>query len=76
MVYPTQAQVSIAGEENTKDYRFGRKYTAHHFCKICGIPLYMRIHRPEKEIFDTWPEARKEVARKNFDLLPVNLKVE
>lgn len=35
----------------------------------------MRIHGPPKEIVDTWPEARKELIKKNVNLFPVNLRV-
>jgi hypothetical protein len=75
MAYPTIPQVTIMGEENTKGYQFGRKFCTHHFCTTCGIPLYMRIHGPPKEVMESWPEARKELVRKNCALLPLNLKV-
>jgi hypothetical protein len=75
MAYPTIQQVTIVGEENTTSYQYGRKFCAHHFCKTCGVPLYMRIHGPPKEVMESWPEARKELVRKNCELLPVNLKV-
>jgi hypothetical protein len=35
----------------------------------------MTIHGPPKEVMESWPEARKELVRKNCELLPVNLKV-
>lgn len=75
MAYPTITQVTIVGEGNTTAYQFGRKFCAHHFCKTCGIPLYMRIYGPPKEVVEPWPDARKEFVGKQCALLPVNLKV-
>lgn len=74
MAYLAPAQVTIVGEENTKGYKFGGKYATHYFCKTCGIPLYMRIHPPSKELIGTPPEARQTVME-NFNLIPINLKV-
>jgi hypothetical protein len=75
LIYPTTSQVSITGADNTTGYSFGRKFTKHHFCNKCGVPVYLSILGPPKEIQDRWSdEARARMAPK-FDLLPVNVKL-
>ncbi|KAH8602125.1 Mss4-like protein [Bisporella sp. PMI_857] len=73
-MYPNQSQVSIVGEENTTDYLFGRKWGGNRFCKTCGVVVYSRLYGPPKEIFDSWSDARKAFARKNFELLPIRVR--
>jgi len=72
-VYPHQSQVTIVSEENCTEYVFGRKFTGHRFCKICGVPVYMKIHGPPKAIFDSWPEARRNAVKGNFEILPLRI---
>jgi hypothetical protein len=57
------------------EYLFGRKFTGHHFCKTCGVPVYMQIHGPPKAVFDSWPEVRKEAVRANFEKFPIRISV-
>lgn len=54
---------------------FGRKFTGHRFCKICGVQVYMEIYGPPKAVFDSWPEARKQAVKGNFELLPIRIGV-
>jgi hypothetical protein len=54
---------------------FGRKFTGHQFCKICGVQVYMKIYGPPKTVFESWPEARKQAVKGNFELLPIRVGV-
>lgn len=35
----------------------------------------MQIHGPPKAVFDSWPEARREAVRGNFEILPIRVSV-
>jgi hypothetical protein len=39
------------------------------------VPVYMQIHGPPKVIFDSWPEAKREAVRGNFEILPIRIAV-
>jgi hypothetical protein len=75
LIYPHPSQVTIAGAENTASYQFGRKFVEHHFCKTCGVPLYMKIIGLSKEVLDSWSEEKKEMVKQKLGLCPINIRV-
>lgn len=75
MTYPDASNVTIVGEDNTTGYQFGRKFVTHHFCKTCGVPMYMRFQGPPKEVLETMPEDRQNEIKKRTNMVPVNLRV-
>jgi hypothetical protein len=75
LIYPSISQVTIVDAKNTTSYQFGRKLVEHHFCKTCGVPLYMTVVGPPKEALDSWSEERKEMVKKKSGLCPINIRV-
>ncbi|EPE10835.1 glutathione-dependent formaldehyde-activating enzyme [Ophiostoma piceae UAMH 11346] len=74
-VYPSKAQVALSGTDNVQDYRFGRRFMGHPFCKTCGVHVYMNVYGPPQQVIDRLPEEKKEMIRKNLDMAPVNVRV-
>ncbi|KUJ18306.1 uncharacterized protein LY89DRAFT_717883 [Mollisia scopiformis] len=74
-IHPKKSQVTISGGENTTEYLFGRKFTGHCFCKICGVPLFMRLHGPPKELVDTWSEDKQNMVKEKLEIIPIRLAV-
>lgn len=48
---------------------------AHHFCNICGTGTHSRVLGPPKHIQDNWSSEIRAENAKNFDVLPVNLRI-
>lgn len=74
-VYPSKAQVALTGTENVQDYRFGRRFMGHPFCKTCGVHVYMNVYGPPQSVIDRLPEEKKIMVRQNLDMTPVNVRV-
>jgi hypothetical protein len=73
-IYPTTSQVKVTGAEHMQDYRFGRRFMGHPFCKTCGVHVVMNVYGPPQEVVEKWPEARQAIVKKNLDLKPVNVR--
>lgn len=73
--YPSRAQVALCGTENTQDYRFGRRFMGHPFCRTCGVHVHMAVYGPPQHVIDRLPEERQAMVRRNLDMAPVNVRV-
>ncbi|OIW24354.1 glutathione-dependent formaldehyde-activating gfa [Coniochaeta ligniaria NRRL 30616] len=74
-IYPRLSEVKVTGAEHLTDYRFGRRFMGHPFCKICGVHVVMNVHGPPQHVVDRLPEDKKEMVRRKLDLKPVNIRV-
>ncbi|KOS19993.1 hypothetical protein ESCO_005593 [Escovopsis weberi] len=73
-VYANKAQVRLTGTEHAQEYRFGREFTGHPFCKTCGAHVYMNLYGPPQHLVDGFPEEKKAQVRAMLDLKPVNVR--
>lgn len=74
-VYPSISQVSITGTEHLSTYSFGRKFAEHCFCSHCGTATHIKILGPPKEIQNRWSDEVRERNKKNFDMMPITLRI-
>ncbi|PWY94650.1 hypothetical protein BO94DRAFT_582038 [Aspergillus sclerotioniger CBS 115572] len=72
-MYPNQTQVTLQGEENLVEYRFGRRFTGHRFCGVCGVPVGMKLHGPPQSVVDRLPAAKQEMVRQNLAIMPLRV---
>lgn len=58
-----------------QDYRFGRQFMGHPFCKACGVHVYMHVYGPPQHVVDRLPDDKKTLVRKNLDVAPINIRI-
>ncbi|OHX01173.1 glutathione-dependent formaldehyde-activating enzyme [Colletotrichum incanum] len=73
--YPHKSQVTLVGNDQTQDYKFGREFNGSPFCRICGVHCFGNLYGPPKEILDRLSEARREFVRKQLEVQPLNIRV-
>ncbi|PYH87629.1 hypothetical protein BO71DRAFT_393121 [Aspergillus ellipticus CBS 707.79] len=74
-IYPTQSHVSLLGEASLTEYRFGRKFMGHRFCKVCSVQVCMKAYGPPQAVVEKLPPATQEMVRKNLEIFPVRVAV-
>ncbi|KAB5582894.1 hypothetical protein GE09DRAFT_1278227 [Coniochaeta sp. 2T2.1] len=74
-IYPRLSEVKVTGTEHLTDYRFGRKFMGHPFCRVCGVHVVTNAHGPPQDVVDQLPDGRREMVRKKLDVKPVNVMV-
>ncbi|KAB5566242.1 glutathione-dependent formaldehyde-activating gfa [Coniochaeta sp. 2T2.1] len=74
-IYPRVSEVKVTGAEHLTDYRFGRKFMGHPFCRVCGVHVVMNVHGPPQEVVDQLPDERREMVRRKLDVKPINVRV-
>lgn len=57
------------------EYCFGRNFTAHRFCSVCGVHVDMKLYGPPEEVVDSVPEAKQKLVRRNLAIEPVRVAV-
>lgn len=72
--YPSKSQVNLIGTEHVQDYRFGRKFMGHPFCKTCGVHVYMNVYGPPQQVMDRLPDDKKEFVQRNLDFQPISVR--
>jgi len=65
--------VSPETPDALKEYMFGPKTLAHQFCKLCGVPVGIRVIGPGQEFVDKLSDAGKATVEKKLRIVPVNL---
>ncbi|OJK00194.1 hypothetical protein ASPACDRAFT_60044 [Aspergillus aculeatus ATCC 16872] len=58
-----------------REYRFGRQFTGHRFCGVCGVQLYMHLHGPPAAVVARLSREKQELVRRNLDVVPVRVAV-
>ncbi|KAK2041946.1 glutathione-dependent formaldehyde-activating enzyme [Colletotrichum somersetense] len=74
-VYPHQSEVTLDGNDQTRDYKFGRGFNGWPFCRTCGVHCFGNLYGPPKEIIARLPEAKQEFVRKQLEIQPLNIRV-
>ncbi|BCS01304.1 GFA family protein [Aspergillus luchuensis] len=74
-IYPHRSHVTLHGEENLTEYRFGRGFTGHQFCKICGVQLSMKLHGPPQSVVDSLPLEKQEIVKQKLAIVPIRVAV-
>ncbi|GLA76982.1 hypothetical protein AtubIFM55763_008860 [Aspergillus tubingensis] len=67
--------VTLHGDENLTEYRFGRGFTGHQFCKICGVQLSMKLHGPPQSVVDNLPLEKQEIVKQKLVIVPIRVAV-
>jgi hypothetical protein len=62
------------GKDHTKEYFCGGGVQGWPFCQVCAVHVFANAYGPSKELMETWPEARQEMVREMWDVLPLNLR--
>ncbi|KAL1967417.1 hypothetical protein VTN77DRAFT_3202 [Rasamsonia byssochlamydoides] len=74
LIYPRQSQVTILGTENSvTEYRLGRKFSGHRFCRTCGVPVYMKLYGPPQAFVDSLPPEKQRIVQSKREIVPVSL---
>ncbi|KAH8896706.1 hypothetical protein GQ53DRAFT_713508 [Thozetella sp. PMI_491] len=73
-IYPRKKQVAVMGREHTTEYFCGGRVQGWPFCQVCAVHVFANAYGPSKELMETWPEARQEMVRVMWDVLPLNLR--
>lgn len=73
-IYLRPSEVKVTGAEHLTDYRFGRRFMGHPFCKTCGVHVVINVYGPPQHVIDRLPEDRKKMVAKKLDLKPVNVR--
>ncbi|PYH87038.1 hypothetical protein BO82DRAFT_360164 [Aspergillus uvarum CBS 121591] len=75
-IYPSKSAVAIQDPRNQlREYRFGRQFTGHRFCGVCGVQLYMHLHGPPAAVAARLSPEKQELVRRNLDVVPVRVPV-
>ncbi|TKW55792.1 hypothetical protein CTA1_4255 [Colletotrichum tanaceti] len=74
-VYPHRSLVTLAGKDQTQDYKFGRGFNGSPFCRICGVHCFGNLYGPPAEVVGRLPEATQEFVRKQLEIQPINIRV-
>ncbi|OOG00624.1 hypothetical protein ASPCADRAFT_39357 [Aspergillus carbonarius ITEM 5010] len=74
-IYPHHSQATLHGEENLVEYQFGRKFTGHRFCGVCGVQVGMKLHGPPQSVVDRLPAAKQELVRQNLAIMPLRVAI-
>ncbi|PYI35840.1 hypothetical protein BP00DRAFT_442251 [Aspergillus indologenus CBS 114.80] len=75
-IYPSKSAVAIQDPRNQlREYRFGRQFTGHRFCGVCGVQLYMHLHGPPAAVVARLSPEKQELVRRNLDVVPVRVPV-
>ncbi|PYI11770.1 hypothetical protein BO78DRAFT_425659 [Aspergillus sclerotiicarbonarius CBS 121057] len=72
-IYPDRSQVTLHGKEKLVEYQFGRKFTGHRFCGVCGVQVCMKLHGPPQSVVERLPVAKQEMIRQNLAILPLRV---
>ncbi|RDH38410.1 Mss4-like protein [Aspergillus welwitschiae] len=74
-IYPHRSQVTLHGEESLTEYCFGRGFTGHQFCKICGVQVGMKLHGPPQSVVDSLPPEKQEIVKEKLAIVPIRVAV-
>ncbi|GKZ35320.1 hypothetical protein AbraIFM66950_005915 [Aspergillus brasiliensis] len=74
-IYPHRSQVTLHGQESLTEYRFGRGFTGHQFCKICGVPVIMKLHGPPQSVVDSLPLEKQEMIKQKLAIVPIRVAI-
>ncbi|RAH65716.1 GFA family protein [Aspergillus aculeatinus CBS 121060] len=75
-IYPAKSAVAIEDPRTQlREYRFGRQFTGHRFCGVCGVQLYMHLHGPPAAVVTRLSPEKQELVRRNLDVVPVRVAV-
>jgi hypothetical protein len=74
-VYPTTDDVGVhvASPDDLTVYQFGGKILKHHFCAVCGVPVFVRVCGPPPDVVAAMSEAEKAGRDQMITMHPVNL---
>ncbi|RAL03946.1 GFA family protein [Aspergillus ibericus CBS 121593] len=72
-IYPDRSQVTFQGEENLVEYQFGRKFTGHRSCGVCGVQVGMKLHGPPQSVVERLPAAKQEMIRQTLAITPLRV---
>ncbi|GJC78865.1 hypothetical protein ColLi_01703 [Colletotrichum liriopes] len=68
-------RVTLVGQDQTQEYKFGREFNGSPFCRICGVHCFGNLYGPPKDIVARLPEAKQEFVRKQLEVRPLNIRV-
>lgn len=57
------------------EYCFGRGFTGHQFCKICGVQVGMKLHGPPQSVVDSLPPEKQEIVKEKLAIVPIRVAV-
>ncbi|PYI16695.1 hypothetical protein BO99DRAFT_404942 [Aspergillus violaceofuscus CBS 115571] len=75
-IYPAKCAVATQDPSSQlREYRFGRKFTGHRFCGVCGVQLYMHLYGPPAAVVARLLPEKQELVRRNLEIVPVRVQV-